>query len=325
MAIVGAGAMGGLLGARFHMAGPGHRITLIDHGPHLAALREDGLKLIDRNGDRHTLPNIAATDDYASVGAVDLVVLGVKAHQVADVAPHLPALFHDETIVLTLQNGIPWWYFERHGGEHDGTRLQSLDPKGVIQRHVPAERIVGAIAYPAGSVDAPGVVRHVEGDRIPIGELDGSTTPRAERLVEQLTAAGFRSRVIDDIRAETWLKAIGNLAFNPISALTRATMAQICRFPPTRELAARMMQEALDVAVRLGITVRKTIEDRLVGAERVGEHKTSMLQDVEAGRPLELAGLVDTVLELAALTGTSTPAIETIHACCGRLNASLAG
>lgn len=311
--IVGAGAIGGYMGAKLSLAGEG--VTLIARGEHLAAIRDHGLKLVLADGTELVANDCRATDEIRSAGAHDLVVLALKAHQIAAVAPDLPALFHPETIVVTVQNGLPWWYFQKHGGELDGTRLRSLDPDGVIEANVAADRIIGCIAYPAAERTAPGVIQHVEGDRFPVGELDGSKSKRVQWVAECFTGAGFKSRVVSDIRAQIWLKAWGNLSLNPISALTRATIVEICQFPATRALTAAMMGEAQAIAEKLGITFRHTIEQRIAGAERVGAHKTSMLQDVEAGRSIEIEPLVGAVIELGRLTGTPTPSIDAVHAC----------
>jgi len=249
-------------------------------------------------------------------------VLATKAHEIAAVAPRLPALFGPDTAVLTIQNGIPWWYFQRHAGPFEGRRLSSLDPDGTIERHIGSERVLGGVAYPAAVVERPGVVRHVEGGYIPVGELDGAATERAQRVVDLLVRAGFKSRLLDDVRAEIWLKAWGSLAFNPISALTRATMADIARTPGTRRLVERMMTEAREICDRLGVTVRKTIAERIAGAEKVGAHKTSMLQDLEAGQRLEHEAVIGAVAELGRWTGVETPAIEAVDACVGLLDSA---
>ncbi len=310
--IVGAGAIGGLLGAR--LADAGNDVTFIDRGAHLEAIRRDGLRLVMADGGE-IVARCPATDDFAEPGPQELVILGVKAHVIPAVAPRLPALFDSDTMVVTVQNGLPWWYFQKHGGPFDGRRLETLDPDGVIESHIEADRVIGCVVYPAAAVEAPGVIRHVEGDRFPVGELDGRETERVRRLSETLEGAGFRSRILDDIRSEIWLKAWGNLSFNPISALTRATLVEICRFPETRELAASMMREAQAIAEKLGVTFRHTIEKRIAGAEAVGAHKTSMLQDVEAGRPLEIEALVGVVIELGRMTETPTPSIDAVYAC----------
>ena len=225
--------------------------------------------------------------------------------------------------MVPVQNGIGWWYFERHGGEHEGRRLRTLDPEGVLTGAVPAERIVGCIAYPAAEKVASGVIQHVEGDRFPVGELDGTKSDRARAVASAFTGAGFTSRVLTDIRSHLWVKAWGNLAFNPISALTGATLAGICRNEAARELAATMMDEAAEIARRLGVRIRITVEQRIAGAEKVGEHKTSMLQDVEAGRPLEVEPLIGVFVELGELTGAPTPTISSVYALVSLLNRRL--
>ncbi len=320
--VVGAGAVGGLMGAKLALSGAD--VTLIDQGAHLAALRENGLKLVMEDGTEHLARPAKATDSFNEAGAQDLVILALKAHHIESVAPAMPALFGPETMVVTVQNGLPWWYFQRHGGEFDGRRLQTLDPGGVIEANIEAERIIGCVVYPAAEVTAPGVVHHVEGDRFPVGELDGSESDRVTSLSQTLIDAGFRSRVLDDIRSEIWLKAWGNLSFNPISALTHATLVDICRFPETRDLAANMMKEAEHIAHKLGIEFRHTIERRIEGAEAVGAHKTSMLQDVEAGRSLEVEALIGAVIELGRLTKTPSPSIDAVYACVKLLDKSMA-
>ncbi len=319
--VVGAGAIGGMLGAK--LAAAGQDVTLIARGAHLAAIRAKGLKLLMADGTTHLVRNVAATDRIAEAGPQDIVVLALKAHQIREIAAQIPTLFAPETMVVTVQNGIPWWYFQKHGGPFDGYRLRTLDPDGTIATHIDAERIVGCVAYPASEIAAPGVIRHVEGNRFPVGEPDGSTSARVERLAALFGAAGFKSFVLDDIRAEIWLKAWGNLTFNPISALTHATLEGICRFPETRALARAMMEEAQAVAEKLGISFRHTIERRIAGAEAVGAHKTSMLQDVELGRSLEVEALIGAVVELGRLTETPTPHIDAVYACVKLLAKSL--
>jgi 2-dehydropantoate 2-reductase len=213
-----------------------------------------------------------------------------------------------------MQNGIPYWYFHEHGGELAGSIVRSVDPTGLIGSKIAAERVIGCVVYPASELVAPGVVKHIEGDRFPVGELDGSHSARVGRVSECFTRAGFKAPVLDDIRAEIWLKLWGNLTFNPISALTRATLVDICQYPPTRELAAAMMTEAQTIAHKLGITFRVELEKRIAGAEKVGKHKTSMLQDVEAGRAPEIDALVGSVVELGRLTHTHTPHIDAVYA-----------
>jgi ketopantoate reductase len=316
--IVGAGAIGGLMGAKFALAG--EEVTLIDQGAHLTAIRKNGLKLIWEDGSEAVARNVSATDKVAEAGPQGLVILALKAHYLEQVARQIPALMGPETVIVTVQNGIPWWYFHKHGGPYDGRRLESLDPTGVLSKNIDGDRIIGCVVYPAADVPEPGVIHHVEGDRFPIGELDGRETERVKQLYHLLVEAGFRSRILDDIRSEIWLKAWGNLSFNPISALTHATLVEICQFRDTRDLAAAMMAEAQAIAEALGITFRHTIDKRIAGAQSVGAHKTSMLQDVELGRSLEVEALMGAVLELGRLTEVPAPSIKAVYACVKLLN-----
>jgi len=319
--VVGAGAIGGLLGARLALSG--QEVTLVDRGAHLAAIRKSGLKLIGQDGSEEVARDIAAQDSLTELDRQDLIVLAVKAHFLDLIARQIPALADPDTTILTFQNGIPWWYFQRHGGPHDGRRLISLDPTGELGKSIDSSLIVGCVVYSAASVPEPGVIRQIEGDYFPIGELDGRESDRVKRLYDVLVGAGFRSRILADIRSEIWLKAWGNLSFNPISALTHATLESICQLSETRALAATMMREAQDIAESLGITFRHSIEKRIAGAEQVGAHKTSMLQDVELGRSLEIEALVGAVLELAKITGTPAPTVEAIYACVKLLNKTM--
>jgi 2-dehydropantoate 2-reductase len=320
--IIGAGAIGGMLGARLALAG--ESVTFVEkNAEHAHAIRTHGLR-IEADGDAVVATNVDVTDDLGAPGAQDLVIIAVKAHQIPLLLPDIRKLFGPQTIVMTVQNGVPWWYFYKHGGPFDGRRIEAVDPDGVIDANIERDRIVGCIVYPAGEVMAPGVIHVVEGNRFSVGELDGSDSERIVALSEMLVRAGFKSYVLHDIRSEIWLKLWGNLSFNPISALTRATLAAICRDPGTRALAADMMREAQQIAEKLGITFRHTIEKRIAGAEAVGEHKTSMLQDVEAGRTLEIEALVGAVVELGRLTETATPHIESVYACVKALEVSRA-
>ena len=319
--VVGAGAIGSLLGGRMALAGAD--VGLLTRGPHLDAITAGGLRLVDTDGTEQVVTSLHASDNLAGFGPQDLVILALKAHQIAVVGPELNPLYGPDTVVMPVQNGVPWWFFEQFGGPHDGRRLQSLDPAGVIERHIPTRRIVGSIAYAAAERPAPGVVRVVEGGQFPVGELDGSRSERAGDMANLLAAAGFSSRVLRDLRGALWIKALGNLAFNPISALTGATLAEICRHPDTRSLVTTMMEEAVAIAEALGMRLRISIEQRIAGAEAVGEHKTSMLQDVEAGRPLELNALVGAFVELGEVTATPTPAIAAVYSCAKLLDAHL--
>ena len=312
IAVIGCGAIGGYVAAKLALAG--EAVTVMVRGATLEAVRERGITLRMSDGCTQLAHDVTATSDYARAGAQDLVILAVKAHQLEAVAAQVPELFGSDTAVVTMQNGIPYWYFHRHGGALDGSIVRSVDPQGTISRLIPAERVIGCVVYPATELLAPAVVKHIEGDRFPIGELDGSVSERAQRISQCFTRAGFKSPVLDNIRAEIWLKLWGNLTFNPISALTRSTLAEICQFPPTRALAATMMTEAQVVAEKLGIRFRVPLERRIAGAEKVGHHKTSMLQDVEAGKAPELEALLGSVVELGQLTHTPTPHIDSVYA-----------
>jgi 2-dehydropantoate 2-reductase len=312
IAIVGAGAIGGYVGVKLALAG--EQVTCMVRGANLQAIRSHGLKLVMSDGSEQLAANVAASDDYAATGPQDIVILAVKAHQVEAVANDVPKLFGADTVVVTMQNGIPYWYFHQHGGALAGSVVHSVDPHGIIGRNIPAARVIGCVVYPASELIAPGVIRHIEGERFPVGELDGSSSARVTRVAECFTRAGFKAPVLDNIRAEIWLKAWGNLTFNPISALTRAMLVDICQFAPTRALAVAMMTEAQAVAGKLGISFRVPLEKRIAGAEKVGKHKTSMLQDVEAGRAPEIEALVGSVVELGRLTHTPTPNIDAVYA-----------
>jgi 2-dehydropantoate 2-reductase len=312
IAIIGVGAIGGYVGVRLALAG--EDVTFIARGANLEALNSRGIKLVMADGTEEVVPKVKATSDYSRAGVQDVVILAMKAHQVAAVAGDVPRLFGPDTVVVPMQNGIPYWYFHRHHDALAGTRIQSVDPTGQIGEHIPAERVIGCVVYPATELLAPGVVQHVEGNRFPVGEPDGTSSERVNRISASLTQAGFKSPVIDDIRAEIWLKLWGNMTFNPISALSRGTLAGICQYPPTRALAKAMMTEAQSIAHKLGISFRVPLEKRIDGAQKVGHHKTSMLQDVEAGRALEVDAVLGAVVELAQLTHTPCPHLDTVLA-----------
>lgn len=310
--VVGAGAIGGLLGVKLALAG--HEVALVARGPHLEAIRSRGLRLSMGDGTEHVASGVAATADIRACGVQDLVILGVKAHQLPPLVDDLRTLFHDDTLVLPTQNGIPWWYFHGLEGPWEGRVLHRVDPGGRLFEGIEARRIIGCVVYPAAEIAGPGLIRHIEGLRFSVGELDGSRSQRVQAMADLLVGAGFKSYVLDDVRSEIWLKAWGNLSFNPISALTHATLEDICRFAPSRELAATMMREAQAVAEALGAHFRVGLERRIAGAESVGRHKTSMLQDVEAGKRLEVEALIGAVVELADIAGVPVPAIRAMHA-----------
>ncbi|WP_414518077.1 2-dehydropantoate 2-reductase [Nostoc sp. PCC 9305] len=309
--IVGAGAIGGYLGAKLALAG--EAVTLIARGSHLEAIKKNGLKLLMADGSSQIVTPMA-TNDIQSAGTQDVVILTVKAHSVAAIAPSLPALYNPYTMVVTAQNGVPWWYFCQHGGEYEGTRIQSVDADGIIEANIGAERAIGCVVYPATEIIEPGVIKHIEGDRFTLGEIDGSKTERIQLLAQTLKKAGFKAPIRNQIRTEIWIKLWGNVAFNPISALTGATLEDICRYPLTRELARQMMTETQAIAEKFGIKFGITLEQRINGAENVGAHKTSMLQDIESGRATEIDAIVGAVAELGKLTQIPTPYIDAIYA-----------
>ena len=313
IAIVGTGAIGGFLGVR--LADAGEDVTFIARGPNLAAIKANGMRLVEEDGRGVHAKTIRATSSMAEAGVHDIVLLTVKAHQVGPIAADLGHMIGPETTVVTMQNGVPWWYFScGHGGDHAGTHLETADPGGLIAKHIDPKQVIGSVVYPAAVLTEPGVVEVVEGNRFGLGELDGSKSERVLALSQRLTKAGFKAPVTADIRSEIWLKLLGNASFNPISALSHATLEGICRFPETRRLAEAMMIEAQTIATDLGVTFKVSIEKRIAGAEKVGPHKTSMLQDVEAGRPIELEALVGSIIELGRLTKTPTPHIDTVYA-----------
>jgi 2-dehydropantoate 2-reductase len=321
-AIVGAGAIGGYLGAKLALAG--EQVTFIARNKNLAAINAQGFALLLPDGSTQHARDVRAAQDPAEAGPQDVVLLTTKAHQLRELLPGLRALFGPETMVVTMINGVPWWYFHKLGGAYDGRTLTSVDPDGALAAGIEAERIIGSIVYPAAELVEPGVVKLIEGNRFSLGELNGERTPRIETLSKSMMAAGFKAPVSRDIRSEIWVKLWGNLSFNPISALTHATLEDICRFPLTRELAARMMSEARTVGEKLGVEFKVSLDQRIAGAQSVGAHKTSMLQDVEHGRALELQALVGSVVELARITDTPTPTIDAIYAATALLTKTLA-
>ena len=310
-AIVGAGAIGAFAGAM--LARAGEDVTLIARGPHLRAMQEHGVRVRGALGSFDA--RVSATDDPATVGAVDVVLLTLKAHSLTAMAPRLAPLIGAETSVVSAQNGIPWWYFYRHGGEWEGSQLESVDPGGVITRSIDPARVIGCVIYPSAIITEPGIIEHIEGTRFAIGEPDGSKSKRCRRIADSFIKAGLRCPVRTNIRHDMWVKLMGNVAYNPISALTRATLIEIVQCPDTRKLAAAIMTEAESVAGKLGIDIAVSIEQRLEGAEKVGYHKTSMLQDVEAGRPMELEAIVGAVVELGNKMGLSLPYTNSVYAC----------
>jgi 2-dehydropantoate 2-reductase len=308
--IYGAGAIGGYLGVELARAGAD--VSLVARGAHLAAMRKDGLRLLIDGEERVAHPR--CTDEPSELGPQDYVIVTLKAHQVSGVLDAMQPLLGPDTAIVTAYNGIPYWYFHRHGGRLEGTALDSIDPDARQWRLLGPERGIGCIVYPATEVVAPGVIRHDYGDRFPIGEPSGQSTPRIERLSALMTDAGFRAPVLDRIRDEIWLKLWGNVCFNPISALTHATLDIIASDPGTRALSRQVMRETQAIAEQLGVQFRVDIERRIDGAGAVGAHKTSMLQDLERGRAMEIDPLVTVVQEIGQLLGMPTPTIDTVLA-----------
>jgi 2-dehydropantoate 2-reductase len=310
IAVLGAGAIGAYVGAA--LARGGADVHLVARGANLEALKRNGVKVLSARGDFEAHP--PATDDPTEIGPVDFVFLGLKANSYASAGPLLQPLLHEKTAVIAGQNGIPWWYFHKLEGPYEGRRIETVDPDGAVSNVIAPERAIGCVVYPGTELAEPGVVRHLEGTRFPIGEPDGSISERCEQFSEAMIAGGLKCPVEARIRDEIWVKLMGNVAFNPLSALTRATLAAMCRHPLTRQLVHSMMEESLEIATALGSRPQISIERRISGAERVGEHKTSTLQDLEAGKPLELAALIDAVVELADLTEVAAPSLRAVAA-----------
>ena len=311
--IAGAGAIGATIGAR--MSRDGQDVVLFARGPHYRAMKEKGVRVFGvGEGAEDFTVHPEVVDDLEKAGKADVVFLGVKAHSLTDLAPKLKAVTGPSTVFVSTQNGIPWWYFQRHGGELEGTRLESIDPGGVIASSIEAERVIGSIVYFSSEISEPGVVKLTEGNRISLGEPDGSRSDRIRAIAEALVHSGLRAPITVRIRQEIWVKILGNMSFNPISALTGATLVQMVHDPDVAALVRNVMQEATAVATKLGMELPVTIEQRMAGAEKVGEHKTSMLQDLEAGRPIELDPIVGAVLELGERLGVEMPSTRAIYA-----------
>jgi 2-dehydropantoate 2-reductase len=310
--IGGGGAIGGYLAVM--LARAGNEVTVVARGATLAAIQERGLALIMDDQPEPLIAQVKAVEKITDVKNPDLVILAVKAHQVEPIVDDLANIMGPKTILIPMQNGIPWWYFQKLAGPFQDHSVETVDAGGKAKKAINPENIIGCVVYPATFTQAPGVIRHVEGNRFPIGELNGQVTERIQAVSEVMVAAGFKSPVLEDIRSEIWLKLWGNMTFNPISALTHGTLEGICQYPLTRELARSMMAEAQTIAEKLGVTFRVDIERRIAGAEKVGKHKTSMLQDLEAGRSLEVDALLGSVIELGKITETPTPCLNTVFA-----------
>ena len=319
-AIIGAGAIGAYIGAK--LARAGEDVLLIARGRHLEAMKTHGVRVHGPDGDFTAHP--PATDDWSEAGTYDYILLTVKAHSLTELAPRLAPLIGPDTTIVSTQNGMPWWYFQHLEGHWKGTSLEMTDPGGAIGRSIDPKRVIGCVVYPATLIVEPGVIRHIEGDRLALGELDGTRSDRCKRLSAALGAAGFRCPVRRNIRHDIWVKLAGNAAFNPISALTGATLLEIASDEDGRALARLAMAETYAVAKALGVNPSVTIDQRLAGAEKVGHHKTSMLQDAEAGRPMELDSVVGVVVELGEMLGVPTPHTRTLYASAKLLSRQLA-
>jgi 2-dehydropantoate 2-reductase len=309
--IAGAGAIGAYLGAK--VARAGYDVTLFARGPHLKAMQAGGVRVRSAEGDFEARPRIVGSLDDA--GLSDVVFLGVKAHSLTQLAPQLRPVLGPDTTVVSTQNGVPWWFFQNFGGAWDGLRLERIDPGGAISSAIEARRVVGSIVYFSAEITEPGVIQHGEGNRITMGEPDGTRSDRCRAIAEALVASGLRCPITAHIREEIWVKLLGNASFNPVSALTRATLVQMARDPGVSQVIRAIMREVEAVARRLGMELPVSIEQRIAGAEKVGEHKTSMLQDLEAGRPMELEALVGAVVELGEKVGVAMPYAQTVYNC----------
>ena len=314
--IAGAGAIGGYIGAKLAKAGAD--VVLFARGAHLQAMRDRGLTVVGAEENFEVRPRVAGS--LAEIGTADVVILGVKAHGLTELAPRLRPLFGDDTVVVSTQNGIPWWYFQSHGGALEGLRLERVDPGGIIASSIEPRRVIGAIAYFATEIESPGIIRHVEGNRISVGEPDGTKSERVTKIAQALVAAGLRCPVSTKFRQEIWVKLLGNATFNPISALTGATLVRMTQHPEVLQLVRDSMHEVEAVANRLGIEMPITIDQRIAGAAKLGEHKTSMLQDVEAGRRMEIEAVVGAVIELGERLGIAMPTTRAVYACASLLN-----
>ncbi|MBT8410569.1 MAG: 2-dehydropantoate 2-reductase [Octadecabacter sp.] len=309
--IFGAGAIGGYMGVKLAQAGAD--VSLVARGPHLAAMNDKGLTLMEEDKDPVTVP-VTASDNPADLGPQDYVIVTLKAHSVPPVVPKMQPLIGDHTTIVSGVNGVPWWYFHKIGTELEGTRLASVDPGNAQWDGFGPDRVLGCVVYPAAEVSEPGTIRHIEGNRFSLGEPDGSKSDRAVALSQALSAAGLKAPVRPRLRDEIWVKLWGNLSFNPISALTHATLDVLCTDPGTRAVARGMMVEAQEIAEKLGVKFPIDVDRRIDGGAAVGAHRTSMLQDLDAGRPMEIDALVGSVQELGRVTNTPTPTIDTVLA-----------
>lgn len=319
--IGGGGAIGGYLAAK--LARAGNDVTVVARGATLNAIQQFGLMLHMDDEPRPIIAKVKAVERLSEVETPDVVILAVKAHQVGPVVDDLAKIMGPDTVLIPMQNGIPWWYFQSLPGQYENLPVETVDEGGYTMKKINPKNIIGCVVYPATYSESPGVIRHVEGNRFPIGEIDGTVTERIQRISQMMTDAGFKSPILEDIRAEIWLKLWGNMTFNPISALTHEHLEGICRYPLTNDLARSMMTEAQTIAEKLGVIFRVDIDRRIAGAEKVGKHKTSMLQDLEAGNSLEIDALLGSVIELGRITNTVTPYLSTVFALTKLLNSKV--
>jgi len=308
--IFGAGAIGGYMGVKLAQAGAD--VSLVARGPHLAAMQAKGLTLIEESGE--TTVDVTASDNPADLGPQDYVIVTLKAHSVPPVVPKMQPLIGEHTTIVSGVNGVPWWYFHKLDSPLAGTRLHTVDPGDAQWNGFGPDRVLGCVVYPAAEVSEPGTIKHIEGNRFSLGEPDGSKSDRAMALSKALSAAGLKAPVRPRLRDEIWVKLWGNLSFNPISALTHATLDVLCTDPGTRAVARGMMIEAQEIAEKLGVKFPIDVDRRIDGGAAVGAHRTSMLQDLDAGRPMEIDALLGSVQELGRVTETATPTIDTVLA-----------
>jgi 2-dehydropantoate 2-reductase len=312
VAIVGAGAIGGVLGGR--LAWRGHEVALVARGDHLAAIRRDGLRLVDHVGEASGTYRLAASDDPADFGAQDLVVVALKAQAIGGMLPRLRSLLKEDTVVVPAINGLPWWYFHREAGPHEGRRLRTLDPQGTMFADLDCRHVLGCVVHVAAEVRAPGEVHHTGGARLVLGEPDNSASGRLQRICALLDDAGLQAQPSQRIRLDVWIKLLGNMSFNPVAALTGYLMNQICADEDVLDVIRPMMREGMAVSAHYGYPMPMTPDERIDLARQLGAAKISMLQDIERRRPLELAPIVGAVIELAELAGLPVPTIRMVHA-----------
>jgi 2-dehydropantoate 2-reductase len=308
-AVVGAGAIGAYVGAS--LARGGSDVTLVARGPHLAAMRERGVAVLSERGDFHV--RCTATDDASDNGPFDVVIVALKAHQIGPMLPAIRRLCHDRTRIVGMQNGIPWWYFQQHGGPYEGLVLQSVDPGGRIADAFDPANVVGCVIFSSTEIEEPGVIRHVEGTRFALGRPDRGTDPILDEIARDLTAGALKAPIESDLRTQIWVKMVGTAALNPISALTRTTLATMLRDPAIERLVRDVMEECVTIASTLGVTLPVSIDRRIEGARNVGDHKTSMLQDIERGRSPEIDCITGAIVELGSVLGIATPKTAQLH------------